>query len=137
MEENMSDLEPMESSRDLSNRGFKGVSATVGGIALLILKGLAGAFGGVVGIALGVVTLGLGASSLKSGTRADKTGGVIAVLAGALMALTGIAHFPVHLPLITGLARFSSAIFGIGAVGLLGYGVWNIFKFVKGLRNRA
>jgi uncharacterized membrane protein len=42
-----------------------------------------------------------------------------------------------HIPILGAIAGFSSWIVGSGAVALLGYGIWNIYKFVKGLRNRA
>ncbi|HTX71406.1 MAG TPA: hypothetical protein VMC79_01135 [Rectinemataceae bacterium] len=130
----MNDIEPVD-SRELSNRGFKGVSATVGGVALLVLKGIAGWLGGIVGLGIGVIAMGVGLSSLKSSSKADKTGGVVALGAGALLALTGIAHW--HIPIISGIAGLSTGLVTLGAVGLIGYGVWNIIKFVRGLRSRA
>jgi len=130
----MYDIEPTD-SKELSNRGFKGISATVGGVALLVLKGIAGLLGGIVGVGIGVIAMGIGVSGLKSGTRADKTGGAVALGAGALLALTGIARW--HIPIISGLASFSTGLVTLGAVGLIGYGLWNVFKFVRGLRNRA
>lgn len=130
----MYDMEPVD-SREISDRGFKGISSTVGGVALLVLKGIAGWLGGIVGVGIGVLAMGIGLSGLKGGTKADKTGGAVALGAGALLALTGISHW--HIPIISGLASFSTGLVTIGAVGLIGYGLWNIFKFVRGLRSRA
>lgn len=132
---NMDYLDPMDSNKELTNRGVRGVGFTVGGVVLLILKGVATAAGGIVGLVLGGITIVVGASSLKSSSAADKTGGAIALGAGALLALTGLSRF--HIPLISGIAGLTSGLVGIGAIGLIGYGLWNIFKFVKGLRNRA
>jgi len=128
-------LDPNDSNKELTSRGVRGIGSAIGGVALLVLRGLAGAFGGIVGLVLGGATLVLGASSLKSESAADKTGGAIALGAGALLTLTGLARF--HIPLISGIAGLASGLVGAGAIGLLGYGLWNIFKFVKGLRNRA
>ncbi|HOX33319.1 MAG TPA: hypothetical protein PLB91_13400 [Spirochaetales bacterium] len=128
-------LDPSDSSKELTSRGVRGVGSLAGGLALLILKSVAGAFGGVVGLVLGAVSLAVGASSLKSEAKADRTGGAIALGAGALLVLAGLSRW--HIPLISGIAALSTGLVGLGALGLLGYGAWNIFKFVKGLRNRA
>jgi hypothetical protein len=131
----MSDLEPV-GNKEITNAGVRGVGSTIGGIGLLLLTGVAGWFGGIAGLALGGVILALGASGMKSQSKADKTGGAIAMGAGALLAITGLAHFPLHIPLITGLARFTSGLVGLGAVGLIGYGVFNIVRFIRGLKSR-
>lgn len=128
-------LDPVNSGKELTSLGVRGVGSAVGGVALLVLKGIAGAFGGIVGVVLGGIALFVGASSLKSEAKADKMGGSIAMGAGALLVLSGLSRW--HIPLISGIAGFSSALVGLGAIGLIGYGAWNIFKFVKGLRNRA
>jgi len=128
-------LDPVDSRKELTGRGVRGVGAAAGGIALLVLKGLAGALGGVVGVVLGGIALVVGSTSIKSESKADKTGGAIALGAGALLVLSGLSRFSI--PIISGIAGFSTALVGLGAVGLIGYGAWNIFKFVKGLRNRA
>jgi len=128
-------LDPMDSNKELTNRGVRGIGATVGGIVLLVVRGIASAGGGIVGLVLGGIALVLGASGLKSSSSADKTGGAITLGAGALLALAGLSRF--HIPVISGLAGFATGLVGLGALGLLGYGAWNIFKFVKGLRNRA
>jgi len=128
-------LDPVDSQKELTSRGVRGVGSAVGGIALLALKGVALWFGGVAGIVIGGVALALGASSLKSTAKADKTGGAIALGAGALLVLSGLSRW--HIPIISGLAGFATGLVSLAGVGLLGYGAWNIFKFVKGLRNRA
>jgi hypothetical protein len=128
-------LDPVESGKELTSRGVRGVGSAVGGLALLLLKGLAGGLGGIVGVVLGGVALFIGSTSLKSEAKADKTGGAIAMGAGALLVLSGLSRW--HLPIISGLAGFATGLVGLAGLGLIGYGAWNIFKFVKGLRNRA
>lgn len=132
----MSDLEPVN-SKDVSSAGARGIGATLGGVGLMVATAVAGAFGGVVGLVLGGIALVIGASGLRGHAAADKTGGAITLGAGALLAVTGLAHFPLHIPIITGLARFSSGLVGIAAVGLIGYGVFNLIKFRKGLKSRT
>ncbi|MGO8692432.1 MAG: hypothetical protein ACLQMF_02060 [Rectinemataceae bacterium] len=131
----MHDVEPTD-TKELANRGYKGISATVGGVAILVLKGIAGLFGGIVGVGIGVLAMGLGISGLKGHTRTDKTGGAITFGAGALFALAGVAHWRI-LPLLPGLGRFTTGIVTVGAVGLIGYGLWNAYKFIRGLRHRS
>jgi hypothetical protein len=135
----MSDLEPT-GNKDITNAGVRGVGATIGGLGLLVVQGVAGFLGGFVGLVVGGLSFIVGASSLKSSSSADKRGGTIAMVAGAILALPGIGHLIGKVPLIggivTGAAGISSFILGAGAVGLLGYGVYNIVKFVKGLKSR-
>ena len=35
------------------------------------------------------------------------------------------------------LPRFTGSLLFLGGLGLVAYGAWNIFKFIKGLRSRA
>ncbi len=128
-------LDPVDSQRELTSRGVRGVGSAIGGIALLALKGVALWFGGVAGVVLGGIALVVGSTSLKSEAKADKTGGAIAMGAGGLLVLSGLSRW--HIPIISGLAGFATGLVSLAGVALLGYGAWNIFKFVKGLRNRA
>ncbi|MDA8427412.1 MAG: hypothetical protein M0Z80_14895 [Treponema sp.] len=130
----MNDLQPMD-TKELSERGFKGISATVGGVAILVLKGIAGMFGGIVGVGIGVIAMGLGISGLKGHTKTDKTGGAIAFGTGALFALAGVSHW--HIPFISALAGIPTGLVTVGAIGLIGYGLYNAFRFIRGLRHRA
>jgi hypothetical protein len=131
----MSDLEPV-GNKDVTNAGVRGIGATVGGLGLLILTGVASWATGIVGLALGGITLVFGLGSLRSSSKADKTGGAIAVGAGVLLAAVGVAHLPFAIPLVSWIAKLTSGLAGLGAFGLLGYGIFNLFKFGKGLRSR-
>jgi hypothetical protein len=131
----MSDLEPV-GNKDVTNAGVRGIGATVGGLGLLILTGIASWATGIVGIAVGGLSLVLGLSSMKSSSKTDKTGGLIAMGAGALLAAVGVAHLPFSIPLVSWVAKLASGLAGAGAIGLLGYGIFNLFKFGRGLRSR-
>ena len=110
-------------SNSLRNQGTKGVMSAVGGVALLGVSALISI--PVVGwvICGGLVLFGVGGLFGKSKT--DKTSGGLMMAAGAA-GLAGIL-----------LPHFTRGLLGLGAVALLGYGAWNIFKFVRGLRDRA
>ncbi len=135
----MRDLEPAGST-DITNAGVRGIGAAIGGVGLIVLQGVSGFLGGLVGLAVGGVAFVLGASSLASKSAADKRGGTIAMIAGAVMALPGLGHFlgfvPIMGPLLKVAAGFSGFVIGAGALGLIGYGVFNIVKFAKGLKSR-
>jgi hypothetical protein len=118
----MSDNYPVDSS-DLRARGTKGVMSAIGGGALLFANFLIGI--PIIGwvIAGGLVLLGI--SGLAGRSKTDKTSGGIMMAAGA----AGLAAL-----LIPGPLHF---LLSVGGLALLGYGAWNIFKFVRGLRSRA
>ena len=135
----MSDLEPV-GNKSISDAGVKGIGATIGGVGLLIVQGIAGVLGGIVGLVIGGIAVVVGAGSLASKSPTDKRGGAIALAAGAVLALPGLAHLLGAVPLVGGILRFagglSSFAIGAGAIGLIGYGVFNLIKFAKGLRSR-
>jgi hypothetical protein len=110
-------------STELRGRGTKGVMAAVGGLGLLGVSALITA--PVIGwiICGGLVFLGI--TGLFGKSKTDKTTGTLLVAAG----IAGLAG--IFLP---GLTR---GLLGAGAFALIGFGAWNIFKFVKGLRDRA
>jgi hypothetical protein len=110
-------------STELRGRGTKGVMSAVAGLGLLGVSFLMGI--PVVGWVLGgaLVVVGLGGAFGKS--RSDKTSRNIMLAAG----VAGIATLVFH--------RFTGFIISAGGLALIGYGAWNIFKFVKGLRDRA
>jgi hypothetical protein len=135
----MSDLEPV-GSKEITNAGVRGVGATIGGVGLLVLRALSTAFWGVGGLVIGGLSFVVGAASVKSESKADRRGGTIAMVAGVALALPGLAKIFKIVPLLggaVGLAEhLSSGIVGLGALGLLGYGIYNLVKFVKGLKSR-
>ncbi|HOX49482.1 MAG TPA: hypothetical protein P5165_05065 [Spirochaetia bacterium] len=134
----MSDLEPI-GSKEITNSGVRGIGATVGGLALFFLRGLSTAFGGFLGLGLGALSFIVGASSVKSASKADKVGGSIAMGAGIVLALPGAARLLHVVPVVGGIlgvaAGFSGWVIGAGALALVGYGVFNIVKFVRGIRS--
>lgn len=135
----MSDLEPV-GSKEITNAGVRGVGSTIGGVALLLLRGVSGFLGGIGGLVIGAISMIVGASSLKSQSKTDRRGGTIALVAGAVVALPGIARILGKVPIIGGLVNavsgISWGIIALGAFGLIGYGVYNIVKFVKGIKSR-
>lgn len=135
----MSDLEPV-GNKEISDAGVKGIGATIGGVGLLIVQGVAGFLGGLVGLVVGGIAVVLGAGSLASKSSTDRRGGAIALAAGAVLALPGLAHLLGGVPIVGSILKvaggFSAFVVGAGALGLLGYGIFNIIKFVKGLRSR-
>ena len=136
----MSDLEPL-GSKEISNRGVKGIGATVAGVGLLVVTGVAGWMGGLVGLVVGGLAFVVGASSLKSSSPVDRRGGSLAMVAGAVLALPGLARFLGKLPIVGTVlnvaAGFSSFVVGAGAIGLIGYGVYNLIRFRRGLKSRT
>jgi hypothetical protein len=126
----MSDNYPVD-SKDLSKRGTRGVISAGAGVGLIIVNSILHfpLLGGVISGALVLV----GLAGLFGRSKTDKVAGGVALLAGA----AGLSTVLRSVPILGAIAGFSSFVIGAGAVALLGYGAWNIFKFVKGLRNRA
>jgi len=79
----------------------------------------------------GLVIVGLGA--LFGKTKTDKVVGGVALVAG----IAGLSVLLKAVPILGAIAGLSSFAIGAGAVALLAFGGWNIFKFIKGLRSRA
>lgn len=117
-----------ESRESLIESGIRAISTIGGGIALLVLRGLAG-FGGisipgiVAGGALSIFGLGTAGGSKH---RADRVGGVATAAVGAL---TLAASLPI-------LGLPASVVMWIGGLGLIGYGVATVVQFLRGLRTR-
>jgi hypothetical protein len=118
----MSDNYPTDPN-DLRNRGTKGVMSALGGVGLLVASALV-AHPIVAGIIGGVLAI-LGLTGVISKKKTDRTAGSIVLIAGGV----GLAAIFLHGPI--------QFLFGLGGVALLGYGAYSIFKFVKGLRQRA
>jgi hypothetical protein len=108
----------------LVSYGTRGVFGVGGGIALLVLGGVAG-IGLIPGLAVGgaVTAIGLGTASRS---KQERVPGMIAAGAGIL---TGVAS----LPLVGGLA---GGLLSLGGIGLLGAGGYSLYKFFKGLKAR-
>jgi hypothetical protein len=110
-------------TNDLRGRGTRGVMSAIGGVGVLLVSALfsspilAGIIGG--GLAL------LGLSGLFGKKKTDRTAGGVALIVGGVGLASAFLHGPFH------------ALLSLGGIGLLAYGGWNIFKFVRGLRDRA
>ncbi|MCE5256014.1 MAG: hypothetical protein LLF89_04120 [Spirochaetaceae bacterium] len=119
----MSDQYPVEQKpRDLADQGTKGVMATAGGTGLLIVNSLLGV--PVVGWVLSVGMLVLGLTGLSGKTKTDKVSGGVFATAGVL---GGVSL------LLPGVTR---SLLGLGGIGLLIYGLFNLGGFVSGLRKK-
>jgi hypothetical protein len=110
-------------STDLRARGTKGVMSAVGGLGLLGVNALIHI--PVVGWILGGALVVLGIGGVLGKNKSDRTSRSIMMAAGA----AGLAAI-----LLPKLAGF---LLGAGGLALIGYGAYNIFKFVRGLRDRA
>jgi hypothetical protein len=118
----MSDLYPVDST-ELRSRGTRGVMAAIGGVGLLGVGALvstpivAGIVGGVLALA--------GLTGIFSKKKSDRSTGGLVLAVGGIAIASAFLHGPL------------SGLISLGGVILLGFGGWNIFKFVKGLKSRA
>ena len=113
----MSDIVPRS---EVSKSGVKGVGAVAGGAVLLVLNWIA--YIPVIGIIAGAVLAVVGFSLTTS--RSDRTAGVVAVVAGVVTAGASLIHGLHSLILLP-------------AIGLLGVGVYQLFKFFRGMKSRS
>jgi hypothetical protein len=122
----MSDLIPgggYTPTNVLAKQGVIAIGGIAGGIGLLIMGALPPIIGIIAGAAVGVVGIG----ALLSKDREDRKPGLIVAVAGGLSILSKI-----------GIVRpLAGTLLGIGAIGLLGLGIWNGIKFLKGLKSRS
>ena len=118
----MSDNYPMDPS-GLRAQGTKGVLATGAGIGLWVVNALihVPVVGWIIGGGLALI----GLTGLLGKSRTDKASGTIMMAAG----IAGLAT--IFLPRLTGSLLF------LGGLALVGFGAWNIFKFIRGLKSRA
>ena len=114
----MGDIVPRKT---LVKYGSQGVAGLAGGAALLALNGLGPVGSLIVGGIVAIVGLAL------SRSKEDKTAGYIALGAGALTAVTAIGF----------LRGIAGTLLGISGIGLLVMGGINVFRFIRGYRNRA
>lgn len=119
----MDEFEGPASRAALAKQGVTAVGCIAGGIGLLVLGALPPIAGIIAGAAAGV----LGIGGLLSKDPDDRKPGLIVTAAGSLAILSKV-----------GIIKPLAATFlGIGALGLLGLGIWNGFKFLKGLKSRG
>ncbi len=128
----MNDLVPA-TTQEVRKSGMVGVGAGVSGLGLLILQGFSHGWGGlIVGPLVLLGGLGIMGSKDASNAADRRLGGLIAT-AGAVTAGASILKI-IGLKGLAGLGTF--ALWGSG-IALLGIGIWNIVKFVKGLKSRG
>jgi hypothetical protein len=101
---------------DLRGTGTRGVMAAGAGLGLWVVNSLIHI--PVLGWAIGGALLVFGAMGLLGKNRSNRAPGGLLMAAGA-----------------AGLATI--LLLGAGGLALVAYGGWNIFKFVRGLRDRA
>lgn len=118
----MSEYYPVDAG-EVRKNGMRGVLSTGAGVALLLFNTLLHI--PVVGWIVGGGLIALGIMGFAGKARADKTTGTILMGAGVL----GLGSF-----LLKGLTSF---FLGLAGVGLIGYGAFNLVKFVRGLKSRA
>ena len=119
----MSEIVPREEVVKYGSRALGGVG---GGIVIFILQ-LITKGGGVstAGLIIGGVILAAGL--LIGRAKEDRGTGMVAAGAGFLTALAS-------LPIIGWLA---ATLLVVSGIGLLGGGLFNLFKFIKGMRSRT
>jgi hypothetical protein len=110
----------------LAAKGVAAIGGVVGGVFMLLM----GALPLIFGIAIGGVAAIIGGGQVFSKDSADRKGGIVLFGAGALTLLSKLGVFaPVK--------ALAGTLMGIGAIALLGYGVWNAIRFVTGLKDRS
>ncbi|MDR2552975.1 MAG: hypothetical protein LBD31_07420 [Treponema sp.] len=111
------------SSGELTKRALRAAGGIAGGIVLTILGALPLVFAAAAGGILGI----LGIGALASKDPGD-------VFPGAVCLGAGILGILAKLPLLGGLAGKALV---LGALALLGMGIWNGVKFILGLKSRS
>jgi hypothetical protein len=117
----MGDIVPRD---QLTKQAMTGVGGVAGGIALLVVRALTGSTVG--GLVIGGIAALVGLIMTKD--RADRKAGLVALAAGGITVL-GLA--------IPGLRTLAGTLLLISGIGLLGFGGWSLFKFIKNLRRQS
>jgi hypothetical protein len=120
----MNDIEPRGPvpTNVLAKQGVAAVAGLAGGIGLFVLRALHPIIGIVAGAVVGV----LGIGAVLSRDPDDRKPGILLTASGVLTVLSKVGIF----------GSFAASLLGIGAIGLLGLGIWNGIKFLKGLKSR-
>ncbi len=108
--------------KNLTDKGTRGVMSSAAGLGMLGVNALLGV--PVVGTVISAGLLALGAIGLFGKTKTDKASGTVLAVAGVAglttLFLPGLAH----------------SLLSLGGLGLLGYGVYNLFGFLRGLHRK-
>lgn len=118
----MSDYYPADPA-ELRKQGTRGVISTGAGLGLWVVNALLRV--PYLGAALGAILVVFGILGIVGRNRTDRTTGIVLMAAGG----AGLASliFP----------GISSALFWLGGLGLVGFGLFNLFKFLRGLKSRS
>ena len=120
------EIEVYPSTNKLAKRGVTAVGGIIGGVALLAMSALPP----VAGIIVGGAATAIGIGAVLSKDPDDKKIGKF-VVAGGVLALVS------KLPIPAFIAGVAGTVLSIGGLGLLGMGIWNGIKFIKGLKSRS
>jgi hypothetical protein len=107
----------------LAKQGVTAIGGIAGGIVCLVM----GALPPVVGIVVGGAAAVIGISAILSKDPGDKKPGILIAAAGALAVFSKVGM----------IKPIAGTLLSIGALGLLGLGIWNGIKFLKGLKKRG
>ncbi len=118
----MSEYYPADPN-DLRKQGTKGIMSAGAGVGLWVVNALIHM--PIVGWVIGGGLLFLGFTGLFGKSKTDRASGTVMMAAG----IAGLAT--ILLP------RFTGSLLFLGGLALVGYGAFNIFKFIRGLRSRA
>lgn len=121
--EDLMDYNYPADASEVRKNGMRGVISTGTGIGLMLFNSLLHI--PVLGWILGGGLVALGVMGLVGKKSTDKTTGTVLIGAGVL----GLSSF-----LLKGLTGF---LLGTAGLGLLGFGIFNLFKFAKGLKARS
>jgi hypothetical protein len=123
----MNNIEPINEytpTRVLAKQGVTAIGCIAGGVIVSLI----GALPPLVSIAAGGIAGLLGIGALLSKDPGDKKPGIVLTAAGFLSIAAKVG--------IPALRPLSGTLLGLGAFGLFAMGMWNGFKFLKGLNNR-
>jgi hypothetical protein len=108
--------------KNLTDKGTKAVMSTAAGLGMLAVNALLSI--PVVGTVISAGLLGLGAIGLFGKSKTDKASGTVLAAAGiaglTTLFIPGVAH----------------SLLSLGGIGLLGFGVFNLISFLKGLKSK-
>jgi hypothetical protein len=107
----------------LAKRGVTAIGSLIGGVGLMVLGVLPPIMGLIAGGVVGVA----GISGLLSRDPEDRKPALLVTAAGALAVFSKV---PIVRPI-------AASLLGLGAIGLIGLGIYNGIKFLKGLKSRG
>ena len=127
----MNDLETKKepvSTDVLAKQGVAAVAQIAGGIIILIMH-IFSAKLLPLGLVFGLVIGGIGIGGILSKDPEGKKPGILLAIAGGLKLL-----FHSHIPL---LAPVAGTLLNVASMGLLALGLFNGYRFLKGLKSRS